>query len=136
MKTAVTALHALADETRWRMAMLLSGRALCVCELADILDMPQSSVSSHLQVIKKGGLLDSEQCGKWIYYRISRNHETLLLTLSRFFGLSPETDPTLRLDAAKTVRRLAERETSCCPLPRELDEPEKPTLKKRPSLSL
>ena len=54
--------RALADETRWRIVQLLSDEPMCVCELADILRMPQSSVSSHLQVIKKGRLLDSTLC--------------------------------------------------------------------------
>ena len=66
--------RALADETRWRIVRLVADRAMCVCELADILEMPQSSVSSHVQIIRKAEMLESETCGKWTYFRIARGH--------------------------------------------------------------
>jgi ArsR family transcriptional regulator len=49
--------RALGDETRWRIVRLVMYRALCDCELADILGMPQSSVSSHVQIILKSWML-------------------------------------------------------------------------------
>ncbi|RYD17419.1 MAG: ArsR family transcriptional regulator, partial [Verrucomicrobiaceae bacterium] len=61
MTDIVTFSRALADPTRWRIVRLVMDDALCVCELADILEMPQSSVSSHVQVIRKAGLLESEK---------------------------------------------------------------------------
>ena len=70
MSEAIAFFRVLADETRWRIVRLVMDRALCVCELADILEMPQSSVSSHVQIIRKAGLLESETCGKWTYFRI------------------------------------------------------------------
>lgn len=48
MSSVVTFSRALADATRWRIVRLVMADALCVCELADILKMPQSSVSSHV----------------------------------------------------------------------------------------
>ena len=93
-------------------------RALCVCELADILEMPQSSISSHVQVIRKAGLLESEKREKWTYFRISRNYRKLITTLDKFFEVSEES--ALKADDARAKARLAERETSCCPGPKIL----------------
>ena len=42
MNSAVMFARALADETRWRIVRLVMDQAFCVCELADILEMPQS----------------------------------------------------------------------------------------------
>lgn len=120
MKNLVAFTHALADATRWRIVRLLLNEPLCVCELADILDMPQSSVSSHVQVIKKSDMLESEKCEKWIYYQVKPAHRTLILSIERFFEASPSTDERLKADAANAVKRLAEREESCCPLPKSL----------------
>ncbi|HSI64308.1 MAG TPA: metalloregulator ArsR/SmtB family transcription factor [Candidatus Saccharimonadia bacterium] len=117
MKNIVAFAQALADETRWRIVQLVFNEPLCICELADILDMPQSSVSSHVQVIKKAGLLESERCGKWIYYRLSENHRRLLQSVAEFFEVFPAGDAVLRADAKKASSRLAERDESCCPLP-------------------
>jgi ArsR family transcriptional regulator, arsenate/arsenite/antimonite-responsive transcriptional repressor len=109
--------RALADPTRWRIVRLVLDRALCVCELADILEMPQSSVSSHVQVIRKAGLLESEKCEKWTYFRIGPNYRELVGILEKFFESD---DAILKTDAARTRARLAVRETSCCPGPKSL----------------
>jgi ArsR family transcriptional regulator len=133
MKNFVAAMHALADGTRWRIVQLLLGEAMCVCELADILRMPQSSVSSHVQVIKRGGLLDSEKCEKWIYYRVARNRRNLILSLGHLFAVSPATDAVLKADARNALKRLTEREKSCCPLPKQLAARKNAAAPKRPS---
>lgn len=120
MKNLVAFSHALADATRWRILQLVLEEGLCVCELADILRMPQSSVSSHVQVIRRAGLLDSEKCGKWVYCRVRPVHRALLASLARAFSATPQADAMLAKDAANAVRRLAVREESCCPAPRKL----------------
>lgn len=120
MTSIVAFAQAMADETRWRILQLVLNEPLCVCELADILDMPQSSVSSHVQVIKKSGMLDSERCEKWIYYRVVSNHRRLLMSISEIFEVSPAGNVMLKADAARAAKRLAEREGSCCPLPQGL----------------
>lgn len=120
MKKLVTFAQALADETRWRIIRLLFDEPLCVCELADILAMPQSSVSSHVQIIRQADLLDSEKCGKWIYYRLSPATRPLLNSLAAAFDGTAETSARLRKDAENARRRLAERNDSCCPVPKDL----------------
>lgn len=115
MTNVVTFTKALGDETRWRIVQLVMEEALCVCELADILEMPQSSVSSHVQIIRKAGLLESEKREKWTYFRIDARHAKLIASLERFFaesGSSPWKD-----DQKKMSKRLEEREGSCCPGP-------------------
>ena len=121
MSEAVKFFRAVADGTRWRIIRLVMDRALCVCELADILGMPQSSVSSHVQVIRKAGLLESETCGKWTYFRIARGHLAILKSFLRHFPDAAES----AADAERAESRLAHRETSCCPGPVKLAKPRK-----------
>ena len=118
METVVMFARALADATRWRIVRLVLDNALCVCELADILEMPQSSVSSHVQVIRKAGLLESEKCEKWTYFRIASDYRKLIASLEKFFAESD--DAILKSDAARSIARLAKREESCCPVPKSL----------------
>ncbi len=118
MTDTVSFCRALADPTRWRVVRLVLDDALCVCELADILEMPQSSVSSHVQVIRKAGLLESEKCEKWTYFRIHRDYRKLITSLEKFFRSCD--DAALTHDAARAAARLAEREDSCCPRPKHL----------------
>lgn len=107
---------ALADTTRWRIIRLVRGEALCVCELADILRMPQSSVSSHVQIIRRAGLLEGETCGKWTYFRIQRRYLRLISAMEKLFPM----DPAWKGDEAKAAARLRCREESCCPGPKKL----------------
>jgi len=123
MNDLVAFAQTLGDPTRWRIVRLLSEHALCVCELADILGMPQSTVSSHVQIIRRTGMLESERCEKWIYHRISRTHRSLIQTLEKFFSASPAEDATLRKDAQQALRRMARRESTCCPGPKQLGGP-------------
>lgn len=110
--------RALGDSTRWRITRLVSNNALCVCELSDILDMPQSSVSSHVQVIRKIGLLESERREKWTYFRIHERYLGLLQHLETSFAGTE--DPVWQADDKRARKRLEERESSCCPGPVKL----------------
>jgi ArsR family transcriptional regulator len=66
------ALKALAEETRLRIFILLTRQELCVCEIEDMLNLPQSLVSNHLAVLRQAGLVkarrDAEDA-RWIFYR-------------------------------------------------------------------
>jgi len=68
----VPLLRALADETRLRIFALLTQDELCVCEIEDVLGLPQSLVSNHLAVLRRAGLVkarrDAEDA-RWIFYR-------------------------------------------------------------------
>jgi len=116
MTSAVTYFRALADPTRWRIVRLVMDQALCVCELADILGMPQSSVSSHVQVIRRAGLLESETCAKWTYFRIAPAQLPLLRSLLK----SLEDEPQHATDLRRCRERLQQRAQSCCPGPMKL----------------
>jgi hypothetical protein len=80
--------------------------------------MPQSTISSHVQIIRKAGLLESEKCEKWTYFRIERRYLKLIRSMELFFAGTE--DPAWKDDAKRAERRLAEREGSCCPGPRKL----------------
>lgn len=115
MANLVTFCKALADDTRWRIVSLVRDEALCVCELADILKMPQSSISSHVQIIRKAGLLESERCGKWTYFRIEPGARKALLTLENLLGEA--SGKTTVSDRKRAEARLKQRADSCCPGP-------------------
>ncbi|MCW5738511.1 MAG: metalloregulator ArsR/SmtB family transcription factor, partial [Enhydrobacter sp.] len=42
----------------------------CVCDLAELADVSQPTVSHHLKKLKDTGLLASERRGTWVYYSI------------------------------------------------------------------
>ncbi|MFP4643140.1 MAG: ArsR/SmtB family transcription factor [Spirochaetales bacterium] len=64
---------ALGNETRLRIVHMLSvsGKALCVCEMVDALQMPEYQVSRHLAALKKAGLVQVEKHGTWAYHTLA-----------------------------------------------------------------
>jgi DNA-binding transcriptional ArsR family regulator len=63
-------LKALASETRQQILMLfIGGTALTVGEVAERLDIGQSTASEHLTLLRRGGLLTPQRHGKQVSYR-------------------------------------------------------------------
>ena len=62
--------RALADATRVRLLNLLARNPeLCVCDLQANFDLSQPTISHHLSLLKKAGLVESHVRGRWAFYR-------------------------------------------------------------------
>jgi len=61
---------ALGDRNRLRIINMLGKKALCVCEITEILELSQSTVSGHLKVLRDAGLVVDEKDGLWVEYRL------------------------------------------------------------------
>jgi len=55
---------------RLRLMMLLWGSSICVKCLAQTLNVPQSTISRHLAVLRNIGIVRSERKDKHVYYKI------------------------------------------------------------------
>lgn len=71
LRTLERALKAFADRSRLRILKLLQRDELCVCQIAAILGLDQSTVSRHLAVLRNAGIVEDPREGRWTYYRIS-----------------------------------------------------------------
>ena len=72
MRDLLRALKATADESRLRILGILQVRPLCVCEIASVLGLAQSTVSRHLKLLEESGLLERTRNGLWVEYRLLR----------------------------------------------------------------
>lgn len=71
MGHAVTdVLKIVADPLRLRILTLLTVEQLCVCHLQDSLGVRQALVSHHLRALRDAGLVETEPCGRFTYYRL------------------------------------------------------------------
>ena len=77
MRDDLEVFKACADETRLRLLVLLAERELCVCELVDVLEMPQGKISRHLAVLRRAGLVADRRDGTWICYSLRRPETSL-----------------------------------------------------------
>jgi ArsR family transcriptional regulator len=63
---------ALGDPIRLQLVDVLRKHAgkVCVCELTPLFDVGQPTVSHHLKVLRRAGIVDSERQGLWAYYYV------------------------------------------------------------------
>jgi ArsR family transcriptional regulator len=91
--------------------------------LVDALEINQSTLSNHLQVLRQTGLVTIRKEGRWIYYSLTDRKTALIEAL--FCNIQPNggTDSHLRRDFRRIERRLAIRKDGRCVLGfRELEK--------------
>ena len=62
------------DTTRMRILFALFESEMCVCAIAEFLNMTQSAISHQLKVLKDNHLVSSRREGKTIYYFLADEH--------------------------------------------------------------
>ena len=92
---------ALGDETRLRMLGLLAHGELCVCDIMEVLQLPQSTASRHLAYLKNSkwiyGTRHLIPRGKWMYYQFDNSitddsvHNHILQYLAGLEEVNPTT---------------------------------------------
>lgn len=73
LKDTVNLLGTLSNKTRLRLLKLLISfdEEICVCEFEDALNLPQYTVSRHLNKLKERNLVESRREGTWAYYSLN-----------------------------------------------------------------
>lgn len=78
----VEVFKALADETRLKILEALKQcnccscaeipsdePGMCVCDVVGVVKLSQPTVSHHLAILERAGLVQSRKIGRWVYYR-------------------------------------------------------------------
>ncbi len=77
--TAAGIFKMLADPNRLRLLHALSQEELCVCDLAELVDISASAVSHQLRLLRTARLVKYRRAGKMVYYRLDDEHVGSLL---------------------------------------------------------
>lgn len=62
------------DSTRIKILFALYENEMCVCGIAELLNMTQSAISHQLRVLKTNKLVKFRREGKTVYYSLSDDH--------------------------------------------------------------
>ena len=62
------------DNTRLKIIYALMQTELCVCDIAEVLGMSQSSISHQLRVLKSARLVKYRKEGKVVFYSLDDEH--------------------------------------------------------------
>jgi len=77
MRNLMAVTKALADESRVRILLALSGGELCVCQIVELLKLAPSTVSKHMSILKHARLVESRKEERWMFYRLDKDDSTV-----------------------------------------------------------
>jgi ArsR family transcriptional regulator, lead/cadmium/zinc/bismuth-responsive transcriptional repressor len=73
----------LGDPTRVQILYaLVEVGELCVCDLAAVVDAPETSISHALRLLRTAGVVRNRKSGRMVYYSLNDAHVRLLLDVS------------------------------------------------------
>ncbi len=93
---------------RIQILLTIGAEEACVCHLEAVTGMRQASISQHLMVLRKAGLVTAHRDGRNIFYRLSQAQVTdLLERAAQIIGI-----------AQSNFQALAEKPVLGCPCPK------------------
>ena len=115
LRNAENLLGALSNKKRLRLLKLLINfdEEICVCEFEDALNLPQYTVSRHLNKLKERNLVESRREGTWAYYSLNSElrlaEKGIVNWIDEFIS-----EEICEKDKQKMERRLSMREKGKC----------------------
>ena len=92
----------LAHPARLRLLGMLADGELCVCQMTAVLELAPSTVSQHLSILSRGGLVTERKEGKLVFYRLRGEGVGSTLLPALLAGLA--SDPVVQVDRAVVAR--------------------------------
>ncbi|MCF6291195.1 MAG: metalloregulator ArsR/SmtB family transcription factor [Desulfobacterales bacterium] len=115
MRNITQLFKALSDPTRVRILwMLQTGGELCVCDLMEVLDLPQSTVSRHLAYLRNAGLAKDQRRGVWMFYRLPDETGAVLTGILTVLRSAAKEMKQAAVDRRHLSEYLAGKDTDAC----------------------
>jgi ArsR family transcriptional regulator, arsenate/arsenite/antimonite-responsive transcriptional repressor len=113
MKNAIEAFKAIGEPTRFRALRLLveAKTELCACEIIEVLQKPQYTISKCLGALVDAELLDERREGRMMLYSLA--HSPMNDAIFQAVAKAP-LDEELSADRKRLSSRLAKREKGAC----------------------
>ncbi|MGW0839381.1 ArsR/SmtB family transcription factor [Streptomyces sp. NPDC002787] len=92
-------IRVLADPLRLQIVTLLAKEMLCTTHLVEETGARQTNLSNHLRVLREAGVVETEPCGRFTYYRLKSD---VIASLASQFA-----------DLAESARTAAENKRAC-----------------------
>lgn len=113
LKKVIKILKALSDESRIRIVNLLKAKSgVCVCEITEIINLSQPTISSHLKKLEEAGIITFRKDGLWVNYYLSEGMDNESRGLIDLIIKIIEKDPAVKDDLLKVIN--TDRVLICC----------------------
>ncbi|MFI6660161.1 ArsR/SmtB family transcription factor [Streptomyces sp. NPDC050523] len=92
-------IRVLADPLRMKIVTLLAEETLCTTHLMEETGARQTNLSNHLKVLREAGVVQTEPCGRFTYYKLRAD---VIASLAGQFA-----------ELAESARHAAENKRAC-----------------------
>ncbi|MEW2082421.1 metalloregulator ArsR/SmtB family transcription factor [Streptomyces sp. NPDC005283] len=92
-------IRVLADPLRLRIVTLLAKETLCTTHLVEETGARQTNLSNHLKVLREAGVVETEPCGRFTYYRLRPD------VIEQLAGQFADLAETARVTAEANLKR-------------------------------
>ncbi|MCE5329865.1 metalloregulator ArsR/SmtB family transcription factor [bacterium] len=104
LKKVIKILKALSDESRIRIVNLLKAKSgVCVCEITEIINLSQPTISSHLKKLEEAGIINFRKDGLWVNYYLNDDMDSESRELIDLIMKFIEKDPDIKKDLLKVI---------------------------------
>jgi ArsR family transcriptional regulator len=114
MQATAMQFKALCEPVRLRILNLLMSGELCVCDLMEILDLPQSTVSRHLAYLRNAGWVRGKRVGVWMHYLIADELDAMQKRVLEALSIRFADLPEVRADLEALKRHLETKPEDRC----------------------
>ena len=71
--TDASVFKALSDQNRLRIVGMLKDEEVCACRLLEEMEFTQPTLSHHMGILIRAGLVTFRKEGKWVYYSLNKD---------------------------------------------------------------
>ena len=71
------------DTTRTKILFALDNNEMCVCDIANVLNMSKSSISHQLGTLRRSGIVKCRKQGKEVYYMLDDDHVSKVFEIAK-----------------------------------------------------
>ena len=106
LQSMVEQLKAVSHPLRLRMLALLGSGELCVCQVAEVLQVPASSASEALRELRRAGFVTERKEGRWVFVSLVPEAQAPPLLKGILAGALPLREARQDLARAAQVKEL------------------------------
>ena len=114
--------NALSDPNRVRLLAACLDGERCVCQLVELIDLSNASISKHLSMLKRAGLLESRKEGRWVHYRSPEAPTAMVSDAIAFVkshalndaAILADRDRLVEIDAVEPIELAKMQRQGCC----------------------
>lgn len=96
--------NALSDPNRVRLLVACLDGERCVCQLVELIDLSNASISKHLSMLKRAGLLESRKEGRWVHYKVPESPDAMIGDAIKFVRVHALDDETIKADEGRLMQ--------------------------------